>query len=104
MKLKEKILGGIKGGKLTFKSTKAMCDALGVKYSDRDKVKKFLPSLKRAAKLLRTDRAAMPRPDSWGRSAARFRAMSAALPLSFPTIRRRTTAIILYPAARSTAP
>ena len=66
MKLKEKILGGIKGGKLTFKSTKAMCDALGVKYSDRDKVKKILAELEEGGEIIKDGQGGYATPGQLG--------------------------------------
>ena len=53
MKLKEKILSKIKNGSLTFKNAKAMCDGLGVKYSDRDKVKKLLGELEDEGEIIK---------------------------------------------------
>ena len=66
MKLKEKILGGIKGGKLTFKSTKAMCDTLGVKYSDRDKVKKILAELEENGEIIKDGQGGYATPEQLG--------------------------------------
>ena len=53
MKLKEKILSKIKNGSLTFKNAKAMCDGLGVKYSERDKVKKLLGELEDEGEIIK---------------------------------------------------
>lgn len=53
MKLKEKLLYKIKCGQCTFKSAKAMCDCLGVKYSERDKVKKLLSELEDEGEIIK---------------------------------------------------
>ena len=53
MKLKEKLLNKIKDGRCTFKNAKAMCECLGVRYSERDKIKKLLSELEDEGEILK---------------------------------------------------
>lgn len=66
MKLKESILIKIKEGKLTFKNAKAMCDSLGMRYSDRDKVKKALAELEDEGKIIKDGQGGYATPEQLG--------------------------------------
>lgn len=66
MKLKESILKKIKEGKLTFKNAKAMCDSLGMRYSDRDKVKKALAELEDEGKIIKDGQGGYATPEQLG--------------------------------------
>lgn len=66
MKLKESILIKIKEGKLTFKNAKAMCDSLGMRYSDRDKVKKALAELEDEGEIIKDGQGGYATPEQLG--------------------------------------
>ena len=66
MKLKESILKKIKEGKLTFKNAKAMCDSLGMRYSDRDKVKKALAELEDEGEIIKDGQGGYATPEQLG--------------------------------------
>lgn len=66
MKLKESILIKIKEGKLTFKNAKAMCDSLGMRYSDRNKVKKALAELEDEGQIIKDGQGGYATPEQLG--------------------------------------
>ncbi len=66
MKLKEKILDKIKEGRLTFKSAKAMCDMLGVRYSDRKTVAKILAELEDEGEIIKDNQGGYATPEQLG--------------------------------------
>ena len=66
MKLKERLLSEIRGGRLTFKNAKAMCDGLGMRYSERDKIKKALAELEDEGEILKDDKGGYATPEQLG--------------------------------------
>ncbi len=66
MKLKDKILKSIKSGSLTFKNAKAMCDGLGVKYSERKTVTKLLGELEDEGEIIKDGQGGYATPEQLG--------------------------------------
>ena len=70
MKLKTRLLEKIKSGECTFKNTKALCDSLGVRYSDRNNVKKALNELEDEGEIIKDGQGGYATPEQLGASAA----------------------------------
>lgn len=66
MKLKDRLLEKIKDGQYTFKNVKAMCDCIGVRYSDRDKVKKALLLLEDEGEIIKDGQGGYATPEQLG--------------------------------------
>ena len=66
MKLKDRLLEKIKDGQCTFKNVKAMCDCIGVRYSDRDKVKKALLQLEDEGEIIKDGQGGYATPEQLG--------------------------------------
>ena len=66
MKLKDKLLHKIGEGKLTFKNAKAVCDALGVKYSERKTVQKLLNELEDEGEIIKDGQGGYSTPERLG--------------------------------------
>lgn len=66
MKLKEKILDMIQSGQFAFATLKALCDGLGVRYSDRNNVKKALSELEDEGEIIKDSQGGYATPEQLG--------------------------------------